>query len=219
MHPPRKGASVCRDSIPVSFLVNLNLGFAHRYNSGTSRGEFGLNGSSVVTIRSRREFRSELEEREVQALACGSVPSVKNTPSLVTDQVKLGLTKLEFRDQLLVFLDAALGTRRGEPRRPALVGLQLRQYELQRSAFVLTHRRTSQVDENGSVGQGLAHPSGVEGCVAGEEVPGGIQETWGFRFPVTSPQREEAVGPCGCSQEDPTRVCESWHHPRGLAYP
>ncbi len=33
---------------------------------------------------------------------------------LSPEQVKLGLTKLEFRDQLLVFLDGALGTRRGE---------------------------------------------------------------------------------------------------------
>jgi integrase len=33
---------------------------------------------------------------------------------LSREQVKLGLAKLEFRDQLLVFLDGALGTRRGE---------------------------------------------------------------------------------------------------------
>lgn len=33
---------------------------------------------------------------------------------LSPEQVKLGLAKLEFRDQLLVFLDGALGTRRGE---------------------------------------------------------------------------------------------------------
>ena len=33
---------------------------------------------------------------------------------LSPEQVKFGLTKLEFRDQLLVFLDGALGTRRGE---------------------------------------------------------------------------------------------------------
>ena len=49
-------------------------------------------------------------------------------PGLVTEQVKLGPTKLEFRDQLLVFLDKALATRRDEPRLVALVGLQLRQY-------------------------------------------------------------------------------------------
>jgi integrase len=33
---------------------------------------------------------------------------------LSPEQVKLGLAKLEFQDQLLVFLDGALGTRRGE---------------------------------------------------------------------------------------------------------
>jgi integrase len=33
---------------------------------------------------------------------------------LSPDQVKLGLAELDFRDQLLVFLDGALGTRRGE---------------------------------------------------------------------------------------------------------
>src|SRR5712691_12572503 len=33
---------------------------------------------------------------------------------LSAEQVKLGLTKLEFRDKLLVLLDGALGTRRGE---------------------------------------------------------------------------------------------------------
>jgi hypothetical protein len=153
--PPRKGALACRNSIPPFFPVNLNLGFAQHYNSSASRGELEVSGSSVTAIRSRREFRSELEEREVQALACGSVPSVKKHPGLVTEQVKLGLTKLEFRDQLLAFLDGALGTRRGEPRRPALVGLQLRQYELQRSALVLlAQRRTSEVDENGTVGWG-----------------------------------------------------------------
>ena len=74
--PPRKGALACRDSIPPFFLVNLNLGFAQHYNSRASPGELEVNGSSVATIRSRREFRSELEEREVQALACGSVRSV-----------------------------------------------------------------------------------------------------------------------------------------------
>jgi hypothetical protein len=41
----------------------------------------------------------------------------------------------------------------------------------------------------------------------------------GFRFPVPSPQRKEAVGPCGRSQkEDPTGFCEGRYHRRGLAY-
>src|SRR6266852_4581096 len=103
---------------------------------------------------------------------------------------------------------------------PALVGLQLRRHELQRSTFVLlAQRRTSESDKNGSVGQSVADASGAERCVAGMEVAERIQRTWGFRFPVSSPQREEAAGPCRRSQkEGPTRVCECWHHRRGLAY-
>ena len=105
-------------------------------------------------------------------------------------------------------------------RRPALVGLQLRQHELQRSTLVLlAQRRASEGDKNGSVGQAVADASGAEGCVAGLEVADRIQRTWGFRFPVPSPQREEAAGPCrGSQKENPTGVCERWHPRRGLAY-
>jgi len=103
---------------------------------------------------------------------------------------------------------------------PALVGLQLRRHELQRSTLVLlAQRRTSESDKNGSVGQGVADASGAERCVAGMEVADRIQRTWGFRFPVPSLQREEAAGPCrGSQKEDPTGVCERRHHRRGLAY-
>src|SRR6516162_543028 len=41
----------------------------------------------------------------------------------------------------------------------------------------------------------------------------------GICFPVPSPQRQEASGPCSRSQEeDQTGVCRGWHHRRGLAY-
>jgi hypothetical protein len=105
-------------------------------------------------------------------------------PGLVREQVKLVLTKLEFWGQLLVFLDGALGTRRGK----------LRQYERQRSALVLlAQKRTSQVDENGSVGWSGSCRTNTRDL--------------GISFPVTSPHREEAVGPCGGSQkEHPPRV-------------
>ncbi len=105
-------------------------------------------------------------------------------------------------------------------RRPALVGLRLRQHELQRSTLVLlAQRRASEGDKNGSVGQGVADASGVERCVAGMEVAERIQRTWGFRFPISSPQREEAAGPCRRSEkEGPTGVCEGWHHRSGLAH-
>src|SRR5216684_5610088 len=103
---------------------------------------------------------------------------------------------------------------------PALVGLQLRRHELQRSTLVLlAPRRTSESDKNGSVGQGVADASVAERCVAGMEVADRIQRTWGFRFPVPSLQREEAAGPCrGSQKEDPTGFCERRHPRRGLAY-
>src|SRR5260370_25618441 len=105
-------------------------------------------------------------------------------------------------------------------RRPALVGLQLRQHELLRSTFILlAQRRTSQDDKNGSVGQGVADASGAERCIAGMEVAERLQRTRRFRFPVSSPQRKEAIGPCCCPQaEDPACFHQSRHHWRRLAH-
>lgn len=62
-----------------------------------------------------RGFRSEVEGK--RGLSTGVRVSAKRQEAplfLAPEQVKLGLTQLEFRDQLLVFLDGALGTRRGE---------------------------------------------------------------------------------------------------------
>jgi hypothetical protein len=44
-----------------------------------------------------------------------SAKRLKSPLKLTAEQVALVLTQLEFRDQLLVFLDAGLGTRRGDP--------------------------------------------------------------------------------------------------------
>ena len=46
----------------------------------------------------------------------------------------LGLTKLEFRDQLLVLLDGALGTRRGE-----LAALRWQDCDFENSTFQIQH--------------------------------------------------------------------------------
>jgi integrase len=52
----------------------------------------------------------------------------------VPEQVKLGLTKLEFRDQLLVLLDGALGTRRGE-----LAALRWQDCDFETDTFQIQH--------------------------------------------------------------------------------
>ena len=72
-------------------------------------------GSSVATIRFHREYPLEPGGREGQARACASVRSVRKSPLVLSpEEVKLGLAELEFRDQILVFLDGALGIRQGE---------------------------------------------------------------------------------------------------------
>jgi integrase len=53
---------------------------------------------------------------------------------LSPEQVKLGLTKLEFRDQLLVLLDGALGTRRGE-----LAALRWQDCDFENDTFQIEH--------------------------------------------------------------------------------
>ena len=53
---------------------------------------------------------------------------------LSPDQVKLGLTKLQFRDQLLVLLDGALGVRRGE-----LGALRWQECDFERDTFDIRH--------------------------------------------------------------------------------
>ena len=53
---------------------------------------------------------------------------------LSPEQVKLGLTALEFRDQLLVLLDGALGTRRGE-----LAALRWQDCDFENDTFQIEH--------------------------------------------------------------------------------
>jgi integrase len=53
---------------------------------------------------------------------------------LSPEQVKLGLTQLEFRDQLLVLLDGALGTRRGE-----LAALRWQDCDFENDTFQIEH--------------------------------------------------------------------------------
>jgi integrase len=53
---------------------------------------------------------------------------------LSPEQVKLGLTKLEFRDQLLVLLDGALATRRGE-----LAALRWQDCDFENDTFQIEH--------------------------------------------------------------------------------
>lgn len=97
-------------------------------SSGIAVGAGGKRGPSVGVRISAKRLRSPLV--------------------LSPDQVKQGLSELEFRDQLLVFLDGALGVQRGELGSLAVDGLRFREPVLHGPAlFLLAPWRASQGDE------------------------------------------------------------------------
>jgi len=163
--------------------------------------------------RKRRKERS----KHWRARQC---ETSRSAPVLVTRASETQSDKIRISRPVACVSGWSVGHTSRRARCPALVGLQLRQHELQRSTLVLLAQRwASEGDKNGSVGEGVADASGVERCIAGMEVAERIQRTWGFRFSISSPQREEAAGPCRRSEkEGSTGVCEGWHHGRGLAH-
>jgi len=144
----------------------------------------------------------------------------RSTPVLVTRASETGSREIGISGPVARVSGWSVGDSPRRTRRPALVGLRLRQHELQRSTLVLlAQRRASEGDKNGSVGEAITDASGVERCLNRMEVAERTQRTWGFRFPIPSSQREEAVGSCRRAQaEDSTGVCEGWRYRRGLAH-
>src|SRR5260370_35666777 len=133
-------------------------------------------GNSVVTIRFRRGFRSEVEEREVQALAWCQCETSRSAPGFVTRTSQTWSDEIRISRPVARVSGWSVGHASRRTLCPALFGLQLRQHELQRSTFVLlAQRRTSESDKNGSVGQSVADASDAERCVAGMEVADRIQ--------------------------------------------
>src|SRR2546429_5046960 len=88
------GVQTC--ALPISVFTRRSLGI--------------LWSQSDFVGDSGRKWRKE-RSKHWRARQC---ETSRSALVLSSEQVKLGLTKLGFRDQLLVFLDGALGTRRGE---------------------------------------------------------------------------------------------------------
>ena len=136
---------------------------------------------------------------------------------LSPEQVKLGLAKLAFRDQLLVFLDGALGTRRGE-----LGALRWSDCNFDSMSFSVQHsyywRRGGHLKATKTEASAKVLPMHLALKDALLEWKS-QSEFNGFRFPLSTPQRKEAAGPCRGSQEkDPAGVREGWNQRRGMAH-
>jgi len=104
----------CVMSALFSHAVRWEFTSMNPISSGIPVGAGGKRGPSVgVRVSAKRQ----------------KAPTV-----LSPEQVKLGLTKLEFRDQLLVLLDGALGTRRGE-----LAALRWQDCDFENDTFQIEH--------------------------------------------------------------------------------
>lgn len=104
----------CVMSALFSHAVRWEFTSSNPISSGIPVGAGGKRGPSVgVRVSAKRQ----------------KAPTV-----LSPEQVRLGLTKLEFRDQLLVLLDGALGTRRGE-----LAALRWQDCDFQNDTFQIEH--------------------------------------------------------------------------------
>lgn len=104
----------CIMSALFSHAVRWEFASTNPISSGVQVGSGGKRGPSIgVRVSAKR----------------GKAPTV-----LGPEQVKLGLTKLEFRDQLLVLLDGALGIRRGE-----LGALRWQECDFENGVFHIQH--------------------------------------------------------------------------------
>jgi len=104
----------CIMSALFSHAVRWEFTSSNPISSGISVGSGGKRGPSTgVRVSAKR----------------AKAPTV-----LLPEQFKLGLTMLEFRDQLLVLLDGALGTRRGE-----LAALRWQDCDFENDTFQIEH--------------------------------------------------------------------------------
>ena len=144
----------------------------------------------------------------------------KSPLKLTAEQVAEVLTTLEFRDQLLVFMDAGLGVRRGE-----LAALRLMDCDFEQQVFDIQHsyywRRGGHLKctkTEASAKLLPMHPS-LKTCLAGLEISESSQPTRAFRLLFGKIERQQTTrSGFRTKEEDPTSVQEDWHHRCGMAY-
>ena len=109
-----KAKAKCVMSALFSHAVRWVFTPANPISSGMNVGSGGKRGPSTgVRVSAKRQ----------------KAPIV-----LTPEPVKLGLAQLQFRDQLLVLLDGALGTRRGE-----LAALRWQDCDFEKDTFQIQH--------------------------------------------------------------------------------
>ena len=153
-------------------------------------------------------------------LAVFVFPSGDHHPYRGPEQVKLGLAQLEFRDQLLVFLDGALGIRQGE-----LGALRWLDCEFDNMNFSVQHsyywRRGGHLKSTKTEASAKLlpmHPS-LKQALLEWRSQSLYNRPGDFVFPSERLKgKQTARLGFGVEEEDPTGVQEDRHHRRGLAH-
>ncbi len=139
---------------------------------------------------------------------------------LSSEQVELGLAELEFRDQLLVFLEAGLGYTSRRTGRTPLDGLRFRQHEHRRPTLLLLASRWKSEDtkSEASAKPLPMHPASKTPCRSGDRkvsttsrktsysLPKGCKGSKPLRFSF-SPEEENSA----CVQTDRNHGCGLAH--------
>src|SRR6266849_230652 len=137
---------------------------------------------------------------------------------LSPEEVILGLAQLEFRDQILVFLDGALGIRQGE-----LGALHWLDCDFNNMNFSVQHsyywRRGGHLKSTKTEAQAVADASDPEAGLAGVEVTKSLQPAARFRLPFETAEGEQTARlSFGVEEKNPTGVRGDRHRGRGVAH-
>jgi integrase len=144
-----------------------------------------------------------------------------NPPPMLADQVDglLVLTELEFRDQLLVFLDAGLGTRRGE-----LGALRWMDCDFNNRAFDIQHsyywRRGGHLIDTKSEASAQSlpmHPGLKDGLLEWRS-QSLYNQPEDFVFASERLKGRKPLDLAAVLKKKIQPVQEDWHYRRGLAY-
>jgi len=190
----------CVMSALFSHAVRWEFTSTNPISSGIPLGSGGKRGTSIgVRVSAKRQ----------------KAPIV-----LLPEQVKLGLTMLEFRDQLLVLLDGALGTRRGE-----LAALRWQDCDFENDTFQIEHSyywrrggilKTTKTEA--SAKPLPMHPA-LKQALLEWKTQSPRNATHGFRFPISTLRwSESSRSGSGPKKKDSACIREAWDHRRGMAY-
>ncbi len=188
---------------------NVGLVFTRR-----SLGVLWLQSDLVGT--GGRQWRKARSERR----CTGQCQTPESTASVVLGTGQARPCGVAISGSTPGLVDRGLGHTTRRNRSSALDGLRLHERSLLHSALLLlAKRRAFESDQDGSIGEILAHASGGQECTARMEGTEPVPGRNGFRISVAAQEGTKAArSGFGAEPEDQACIRQSWNHGRRLAY-